>query len=275
MTPSSLGLITGNGSFPLLVCEKAKQAGFRVFVCAIIDETNPDIEKKADDVEWVRVGQLGRMISFFKKNNVTQAIMAGKVTKTNLFKGEVRPDLEMFKALAKIRNHSDDSLLGGIADYLTHSGILILDSTQFLGEEHLPQKGVLTKRKPTKQESKDIEYGWHLAKEMGHLDVGQTVVVKNEAVLAVEAIEGTDEAIRRGGLLGNGKVVVVKVAKPKQDLRFDVPAFGLNTLKIMIHSGVSVFVFEAGKTIMLDRDQVIEQANDHQISIVAAENGVL
>lgn len=273
MGKPNLGLITGNGELPFVVCERAKLEGHQVFVAATKDETGIGIEKKCDAIEWIRLGQLGKVISFFNHHQVNQAIMIGKITKTNLFKGEIRPDFEMLKAFAKLKNHSDDSLLGGIADYLTQKGIHILDSTTFLDETYLPERGVLTKRKPSTQEQKDIQYGWHLAKEMGRLDVGQTVVVKKEAVLAVEAIEGTDDAIRRGGLLGNGKVVVVKVAKPNQDMRFDVPAFGMNTLKVMIEAGVSVFAFEAGKTIMLDRKEVIQTANDKGICIVATEGG--
>ncbi len=265
----TLGLITGNGSFPELVVTEAKKQGMRVVLCAIQGETSKDIEKKADACCWIRVGQLGRVIEFFKKEGADQAIMAGKITKTNLFKGEVQPDLEMIKAMTKIKNHSDDSLLGAIADHLNQKGIRVLSSTTYLTESSLPKKGILTKQKPSKKELDDIEFGWNLAKEMGRLDVGQTVVVKNQAVLAVEAIEGTDEAILRGGKLGSGDVVVVKTAKPKQDMRFDVPTVGLNTLNVLIQARAKVLAFEAGKTILLDHEEFIKKANDHKISIIA------
>ena len=266
-----LGLITGNGLLPELAVKEAKRSGFRVAVCAIQGETDPAVGDIADCIEWIRLGQLGKIIKFFKAEGVHQAIMAGKITKTNLFRGDVRPDLEMVKVLAKAKNHSDDSLLGGIANHLKSLGIEVLDSTAFLSEEALPKKGVLTARKPSKAELADIEFGWKLAKEVGRLDIGQTVIVKNQAILAVEAIEGTDEAIRRGGALGSGDVVVVKVAKPKQDMRFDVPTIGLMTLDAMIQAKARVLVFEAGKTIVLERKRLVEKANEHKITIVAKE----
>lgn len=265
----TLGLITGSGILPALVLNEAKRAGYRVAVCAIQGETDPRVCSSADAVTWIRLGQLGRLAEFFKRERVEEVIMAGKILKTNLFRGDIRPDLEMIKVLAKTRNHSDDSLLGAIANYLNAKGIRLLDSTTFLSEEALPQKGVLTKRKPSGKELADIEFGWRLAKEIGRLDIGQTVVVKNQAVLAVEAIEGTDEAILRGGKLGSGSVTVVKVAKPNQDMRFDVPAIGLTTIEVMIKAGARALAFEAGKTILLDRERLVEKANEHKIAIIA------
>ena len=256
---------------PELLAKEARRVGRRIAICAIEGETNPSISTLADATEWIRLGQLGRIIKFFNGEGVREAIMAGKITKTNLFKGDVRPDLEMIKAMASAKNHSDDSLLGGIADHLERKGIKLLNSTAFLSEEALPQKGILTARKPSKKEMMDIDFGWNLAKAMGRLDVGQTVVIKNQAVLAVEAIEGTDEAILRGGTLGSGQVVVVKVAKPNQDMRFDVPTVGLGTLEAMIQAKASVLAFEAGKTIILERKRFIEKANAHKIIVVAKE----
>ena len=267
----SLGLITGNGFLPELILRQAKRLGRRTVVCAIQGETDPSIDSFADAFEWIRLGQLGRILKFFKHEGVREAIMAGKITKTNVFRGDVRPDLEMIKVLAKTKNHSDDSLLGGIADHLNAKGIKLLDSTAFLTEEALPKKGILTTRKPSKKDWADIEFGWKIAKEIGRLDIGQTVVVKNQAILAVEAIEGTDEAILRGGALGNNSVTVVKVAKPNQDMRFDVPTVGLETLKAMAKAGVNVLAFEAGKTIVLERRRFIEQANKNKMVIVAKE----
>lgn len=268
MTPS-LGLITGNGSFPELVIKEAKSQGLRLALCAIRGETNPRLESLADVTHWVKLGQLGAIINFFKKEKIDRAVMAGKITKTNLLKGDILPDFEMIKALAKVKNHSDDSLLGAIADQLDSKGIKLLPCTSFLTEENLPKKGILTKRKPSKAELRDIEFGWNLAKEMGRLDIGQTVVVKNEAVLAVEAIEGTDEAILRGGRLGSSDVVVVKVAKPKQDMRFDVPTIGPKTLHSLIQAKAKVLAFEAGKTILLERKQFIEEADENHMIVVS------
>src|SRR3989338_3295956 len=242
-----LGLIACCGKLPGILLEEAKKAGYRVAVCAVEGEADPKIGRLADVVEWVRVGQLGRLAMFFKRESVSQTVMGGKIRKANLFRGQVRPDLEMIKMLAKARNRSDDSLLGGVADYLKEKGMPLLDSTTFLDEDTLPPEGVLTKRKPSRKEEQDIEFGWRLAKEMGRLDVGQTVVVKDQAVLSVEAIEGTDEAILRGGSLGNGGVTVVKVAKPNQDFRFDVPAVGLNTLEALLQARAKTLAIEARK----------------------------
>lgn len=267
----SLGLITGNGAFPALVLKEAKEQGFRIALCAIDGETDPRLESLADASHWIKLGQLGAIVDFFKREGIHQAIMAGKITKTNLLKGDVRPDLDMIKALTKVKNHSDDSLLNAVADHLDSKGIKLLSSLSFLTDESLPKQGVLTKRKPSKNETADIEFGWKLAKEVGRLDIGQTVVVKNEAVLAVEAIEGTDEAIVRGGRLGSGDVTVVKVAKPNQDLRFDVPTIGLKTLDSLIQANARVLAFEAGKTILLDRKQFIDLANEHKIAVVSKE----
>ncbi len=265
----TLGLITGNGLLPSVVLREAKRTGYRAAVCAIQGETDPLIASSADAITWIRLGQLGKILKFFKAQGVREAIMAGKITKTNLFHGDIRPDLEMIKVLTKARNHSDDSLLGGIADHLNTKGIKLLDSTTFLSKDTLPQAGILTTRKPSKKELVDIEFGWKLAKEMGRLDIGQTVVVKNQTILAVEAIEGTDEAILRGGILGNGGVTVVKVAKPKQDMRFDVPVIGLRTLEAMIKAKAQVLAFEAGKTIILERERLVAKANEHRITIIA------
>jgi len=265
----TLGLITGNGLLPAVVLKEAKRTGYRVAICAIQGETDPSIASLADAIHWIRLGQLGRILKFFKAQGVREAMMAGKITKTNLFRGDIQPDLEMIKVLAKTKNHSDDSLLGGIADHLNAKGIKLLDSTAFLTEDALPQKGILTSRKPSQKELADIEYGWKLAKEIGRLDIGQTVVVKDQAVLAVEAIEGTDQAILRGGALGNGGATVVKVAKPVQDMRFDVPTIGMGTLEAMIKTKARVLVFEAGKTIILERKRLIEKANEERIAIVA------
>ncbi len=268
----SIGVIAGSGKLPELMAREARKKGYKIAACAIKGETDEGVDGWADRVEWIRLGELGRLIRFFKREGVREAVMGGKITKTDLFKGEVRPDLEMVKLLATAGNHSDDSLLGAIADYLDKQSISVLDSTVFLSEETLPQKGVLSKRKPTREEMEDVEFGWRLAKEIAGLDIGQTVVVKKKAILAVEAIEGTDEAILRGGALGRGKATVVKVAKPRQDMRFDVPAIGLGTLEALIKSKARALAFEAGKTIFLDRRNFLEKADRHGIAVLAKES---
>ena len=267
----TLGLIAGNGGLPKLVAREAKKAGYRVIVSGIQGEVDSTLSSSVDRMESVRLGQLGQVIKFFKSEGVTEAVLAGKITKTNLFRGDIRPDLEMIKALATTRNHSDGSLLGGIVKHLEKRGIHVVDTTRYLSEDALPESGVLTKRRPSKQELEDIEFGWRLAKEIGRLDIGQTVVVKNKAVLAVEAIEGTDEAIIRGGNLGNGDAVIVKVAKPKQDMRFDIPTIGLGTIDAMIQARARVLAFEGGKTIILDRENLMRKADEYKLSILAKE----
>ncbi len=266
---SKVGLISGNGKLPLVIAEEVRKRGFDLYVSAITGETDPLLKERVAMLEWAKLGELGRVAKFFKRNEVSEVVMAGKITKTNLFHGDIKPDLEMIKVLASRRDHSDDSLLGGIADYLESKGIHLLATTTFLTEEALPKAGALTKRRPSSGEMKDIEFGWKLAKEMGRLDIGQTVVVKRQAILAVEAIEGTDEAIRRGGTLGKERTVVVKVAKPNQDMRFDVPTVGLGTLDAMIAVESNVLAFEAEKTIVVERDAFVEKANKHQISVLA------
>ena len=263
----TIGLIVGNGNFPLLVAKQAQDEGFRVASCAIVGEADSSIEKISRRTIWVKLGELGKVIRFFKDEGVHEALMAGKVRKTSLFSGRIMPDFEMIKALAGIRDWKDDSLLRAIVNHLEKKGIQVVDSTTFL-KPNLLKAGVLTKRKPTEKEWSDVEFGWQIAKELGRLDIGQTVVVKEKAVLALEAIEGTDEAIRRGGLLGKEGAVVVKVAKPEQDMRFDVPAVGLSTLQAMKEAKASVLALEAEKTIILDKDQVIEFANQNKIAVV-------
>ncbi len=265
-------MIAGNGRFPFLAAKEARNQGYRLVVCAIFKEADSGLEKLADAFSWVKIGELKKLVKYFRSEGVHEAIMAGKVEKVRLFQENVHPDLEMVKVLMKTRDFKDDSLLSGIANYLHDQGIDILDSTVFL-KDALPGAGVLGRKTPSKQVMEDIQFGFSLAKAVAGLDVGQTVVVKKRAVLAVEAIEGTDMAIRRGGELGGGKVVVVKVAKPNQDMRFDVPAVGLKTLKELIAVESQAFGFEAGKTIFMDQNEFIERANQKGIALVGIESG--
>lgn len=263
----TLGLIAGKGRFPFLVAKEAKREGYRVVCCGFAKESDPALEKKTDVYQEIKLGQLKRLRDFFKKEGVEEAIMAGKIEKVRVFQGEVRPDVEMVKVLLKVRDFRDDSLLGGIANYLAGQGIELQDSTRFL-KEALPGPGVLGKRHPTREIQYDIEFGWGVAKSLARLDIGQTVVVKQKAVLALEAIEGTDETIRRGGMLGRGGVTVVKVAKPNQDMRFDVPAVGLNTLERLIEAKAKALAFEAKKTLFIELEEFIEGANQAGIALV-------
>lgn len=262
----TIGIIAGNGKLPFLAAQNAQDEGLRVSVCAITGETDPAIEKIADKVHWVKLGELKKLAACLLADGVTRVCFEGKITKTSIFAGDLKPDLDMVFLFAKLKNKKDDTILGALCDYLDSKGLRMIDSTRFL-KGVLPSPGVLTKKRPSRTQSEDIEFGWTLAKESGRLDFGQSVVVKDKAVLAVEAIEGTDEAIKRGGALGRGDVVVVKVAKPQQDMRFDVPTIGLQTIESMITAGAKVLAFEAGKTILLDKEAVIETANKHGLII--------
>ena len=267
----TLGIIAGNGRFPLLAAEEARREGYRVVTALVEKEADPSLAKMSDASLWVKVGELKKLARFFSSEGVHEAIMAGKIEKVRLFQENVRPDLDMVKVLMKMRDFKDDSLLKGIAGYLHEQGIDLMDST-FLVREALPGAGVLGKKKPAREIMEDLEFGFQMAKSIAGLDIGQTVVVKKKAVIAVEAIEGTDLAIRRAGGLANGKVTVVKVAKPNQDMRFDVPAVGMRTLKALTDVHAEAFGFEAGKTIFLDKEEFIKAANAKGIAVVGMKS---
>lgn len=313
------GLIAGNGQFPLLVVEGARRAGDSLAVVAIHEETDPAIERVADRLEWVGIGQLGRMIRFFKNEGVEKAIMAGQVKHVQIFSRAV-PDARMLKLLLKLPRRNTDSLIGAVAEELKSEGIELIDSTYFL-QDYLPQIGTLTDREPDPREREDIEYALEIAGQVARLDLGQTIVIRARACVAIEAMEGTDATIRRagklmregpdelashesqemqrvseagrgdligtpdkeGGLvrgisnllrgkranLAGGRLTVVKLAKPGQDMRFDVPVTGVPTIEAMIEAGATCLCISAGKTLMFDRDQMLAMANKHKIAIVA------
>jgi DUF1009 family protein len=261
-----IGLIAGNGIFPIEFAKAAKKKGLEVIAVAHEGETLPELAEWADAVFWIKVGQLGKLIKIFKEQGVRDVLMAGGIKKTRLFSGAL-PDLRGAALLARMIHKKDDSILRAVAEDLESEGISVRESTLYL-DSILAPSGVLTKRKPSKDEWKDIEFGWQMAKEVGRLDIGQTVAVKDQAVLAVEAIEGTDEAIRRGGKLCNGGAVVVKICKPQQDLRFDLPAAGVQTIATMKEVKAACLAVEAGKTIILDKESVIAEANKAGIVIV-------
>lgn len=262
------GLIAGNGDFPFLVLEGAKKAGESLAVVAIKEETDKRIEEFADNVAWVGIGQLGKMISFFKDAGVSKAMMAGQVKHVQLFSGAV-PDVRMLKMLWNLPKRNTDSLIGGIAAELEKDGIELIDSTYFLGD-HLAPEGVLTKRKPTDIERENIGYGLHIATEIARLDLGQTIVVRAKACVAIEAMEGTDATIARAGSLAKGKLTVVKVAKPEQDMRFDVPVVGPPTIRTMAEAGATCLSITAGKTLMIEKDAMLAAADANKIAIVGS-----
>lgn len=262
------GLIAGNGQFPFLVIDGARRQGVELAVVAIKEETDPRIDEVSQNVQWVGIGQLGKMISFFKKNGVEKAIMAGQVKHVQIFSGSI-PDLRMVKMLWNLPRRNTDALIGGVADEMAKEGIELIDSTHFIKDQLAPN-GILTKRKPDENELGNIEYGLHVANELGRLDLGQTVVVRAKACVAIEAMEGTDATIKRAGELANGKLTVIKVAKPEQDMRFDVPVVGVPTIETMIAAGATCLSVTAAKTLIFDREEMIALANKHKIAVVGS-----
>jgi len=262
-----LGLIAGNGRFPFLVLEGARKAGAEVAVAAIREETDPEIEQFADRLTWVGVGQLGKMIRFFKNEGVEKAIMAGQVKHVQIFSRSI-PDVRMLKMLLRLPRRNTDALIGAVANELVSEGIELIDSTFFL-KEHLAQSGTLTKREPDQGERADIQYGLEIAREIARVDLGQTIVVRDRACVAIEAMEGTDAVIRRAGQLVGGRLTVIKIAKPDQDMRFDVPVVGIPTIKTMAECGATCLCLTAGKTLMFDREEMLRLSNDKGIAIIA------
>ena len=261
------GLIAGNGKFPFLVVEGAKKQGASLAVVAIREETDKSIEAVAEKVVWVGIGQLGKMISFFKQEGVERVIMAGQVKHVQIFSGAL-PDLRMVKMLWNLPQRNTDSLIGGIAAELAKDNIELIDSTYFI-QDQLAEEGILTKRKPDETERGNIEYGLKIANEIARLDLGQTIVVRAKACVAVEAMEGTDAVIKRAGELAKGKLTVVKVAKPNQDMRFDVPVVGVPTVEQMIQAGATCLCLTARKTLIFDKEEMLALANRNKIAVVA------
>jgi DUF1009 family protein len=277
-----LGLIAGNGRFPFLLLDAARAEGLAVVVAAIREETDPEIDRRAaeDDritVYWLSLGELSRLIETFHKEGVSMAVMAGQVKHKQIF-SSIRPDWRLAKLLLNLRSRNTDMLLGAVAKVLGDEGIELVSSTAFL-EPLLAAEGVLTARSPDEEERKNIEYGLSVARAVAGFDIGQTVVVAAQACVAVEAMEGTDAAIERAGLLMRSleedastlerRLTVVKVAKPNQDMRFDVPVIGVATIEAMVRAGASCLSVEAGRTLLFDRAKLIERANEESIAIVA------
>jgi len=277
---AKLGLIAGNGRFPFLVLEAAKAHGEEVIIVAIKEETSPQIEEQgAAAVHWLSLGELSKLIYTFKREGVTRAIMAGQVKHKQIF-SSIRPDWRLAKLLLNLRNRSTDALIGAVAKVLADEGITLLNSTSLL-EPLLARPGVLTKRAPTGRERDDVEYGRSIARHVAQFDIGQTVVVAERACVAVEAMEGTDAAIARGGEIMRHRdlgdcpstlersLTVVKVAKPNQDMRFDVPVVGVATIRAMHSAGATCLAVDAGKCLLIDGDAVTRAADEVAICIVA------
>ena len=277
-----LGLIAGNGRFPFLLLDAARAQGLAVVVAAIREETDPEIDRRAaaDErirVEWLSLGELSRLIELFRREGVQKAVMAGQVKHKQIF-SSIRPDWRLAKLLLNLRARNTDMLLGAVAKVLADEGIELISSTAFL-EPLLAAEGVLTERPPDEDERKNIEYGLSVARAVAGFDIGQTVVVAAQACVAVEAMEGTDAAIERAGMLMRSldddastldrRLTVVKVAKPNQDMRFDVPVIGIATVEAMIRAGASCLSVEAGRTLLFDRQALIERAREAGIAIVA------
>ncbi len=263
----SLGIIAGNGLYPLLLAQEARKQGVnRIVVVAFDGETKPEIQSLVDEVEWMRVGQLGKMISYFEKKKILEVMMAGQIAPSNLF--QLRPDIKALVLLAKLKERNAESIFGAIADELEKKKMKLLPATTYL-EGFLAVEGHFAGPSLKRSQQSDLEFGFRIAKEMSRLDIGQTVVVKKGTVLAVEAFEGTDATIRRGGGLGKGGAIMVKVSKPNQDFRFDVPVIGVRTLEMAHESGVSVVAYEAKKTLLLEKNLLHDRAQQYKISMVA------
>ena len=262
------GLIAGNGDFPFLVLEGARSRGIEMAVIAIREEASPALERASRRFHWVSLGELSRSIELLHQEGVKHAVMAGQVKHNKIF-SSIRPDWRLAKLLFSLPKKNTDSLIGAVARVLQDEGIELVDSTKFLGPL-LPAEGVLTMRAPDSNEASDIAYGQQIARQIAGLDLGQTVVVRDAACIAVEAMEGTDETIERAARLAEGKrLVVVKVSKPQQDMRFDVPVIGVKTIEVMSRCNATALAIDARRTLLFDRDALIRAADDANISIQA------
>jgi UDP-2,3-diacylglucosamine hydrolase len=271
-----IGLIAGNGRFPFLALDAARSLGYDVTVVAIKEEAFPEMEAAAKqgprpaDLHWISLGQLGQCIKILKASGAGEAVMAGQVKHAKIF-ANIVPDLTLLSVMTRLRARNTDALIAGVADVLKDNGITLVDSTAFL-KPLLAREGLLTLRPPTDDEHADFEFGYKMADAIAGLDIGQTIAVKHRAVVAVEAMEGTDEVIARAGRLAGPGVSIVKVAKPNQDMRFDVPVVGLQTIQAMCAAGASAISIDAGRTLVLDGAAFLAQANDAKIAIVGRKS---
>lgn len=263
-----IGLIAGVGRLPVEFARAARGMGVHVIGIGVLPEVDPELAQVAHSYEYVNIAKLDRIFKLLKREKVTEITLLGKINKELVYAHKELPDLRVLKIFSRLKNFSDDTLTLALVDELEAEGISVLDQTELL-RPLMPQPGVLSKRPPTDAELADMRFGLTMAKKIGGLDIGQTVVVKNRAIMAVEAIEGTDACIRRGGQLGRGGVTVAKSAKPQQDMRFDVPGVGPDTIDSMIQAGAVALVIEAGRTLVVDREKMLEKADRQAITIVA------
>ncbi len=262
------GLIAGNGRFPFLVLEGARNQGIEMAVIALKEEASPELEKVAKRLHWVSLGELSKAIELLQREGVQQAVMAGQVKHNKIFSA-IRPDWKLAKLLFSLPRKNTDSLIGAVAKVLQDEGILLVDSTMFL-KPLIPDAGVLTRRAPSEEEAADMDYGLQVARQIAGMDIGQTVVIADRACVAVEAMEGTDETIARAARFAQGeKLVVVKVSKPGQDMRFDVPVIGLPTVESMKQAGATALAVDATRTLLFDREKLVELADAAGIAIQA------
>lgn len=267
--PAKWGLIAGNGRFPFLVLEGARSQGIEMAVIALREEASPELERTAKKLHWVGLGELGRTIELMHAEGITRAVMAGQVKHNKIF--SIRPDWRFAKLLLTLPRKNTDALIGAVARVLESEGIELVDSTAFL-KPLVPQPGVLTKRKPDDREFGDMEYGLGVARHIASMDLGQTVVVRDRACVAIEAMEGTDEIIERAARITGGEdLTVIKVSKPNQDMRFDVPVLGLPTIEVMKRFHATALALDAHRTLLFDRVQLIEAADAAGIAIQAFE----
>ena len=266
-THQSIGVIAGNGVYPRTFVEAARRAGVpRLVVAAFKNETRPDLESDVDAWAWFRVGQLNKMIKFFKKESIAHAVMVGQIAPKNLF--DLRPDIRTLKMLGRLKRKNAETIFGAIADEMANDGIELLPATTHL-EDSIPPEGLVAGKPLSDETMEDAVYGFDIAKEMSRLDIGQTVVVKNGTVLAVEAFEGTNEAMKRGGQLGKGKALMAKVSKPNQDFRFDVPVIGAATIEAAHEAGISTLVVEAECTLVLESELIEAHCDKWGVSVFA------
>jgi DUF1009 family protein len=266
-----LGLIAGNGRFPFLVLDAARSLGHDVTIIGIKEEASKELAEAAAgppkaDLHWVSIGQLGTFLKILKDAGITQAVMAGQVKHVKIF-GGFTPDLTAMSLMTRLKGMNTDALIGAVADLMRERGVELVNSAQFL-EPLLAGAGVLTERGPNEAEQKDLEFGYRMADTIAGLDIGQTIAVKHQAVVAVEAMEGTDETIGRAGHLAGDGVAIIKVAKPNQDMRFDVPIVGLATIQAMRIAGARVLSIDAGRTLIFDREAFLASANEAGIAVV-------
>lgn len=269
-TPDTLLIIAGNGRYPFQLADAARRAGVtRIFAAAFVNETDPALASRVNDLRWMRVGQIGKLLAYARETGARHAIMAGQIAPQNLF--DLRPDFAALMILARLKERNAETLFGAVADALAGENVELLPATTFL-DEFLAPEGHFAGPRPKRRVHDDVAFGLRIAKEVSRLDIGQTVVVRHGTVLAVEGFEGTNEALRRGAALGRGQAVAVKVSKPGQDFRFDVPVIGPLTLEAVAEGGLSAIAVEAGRTLLVEPERLGALADEHKISLIGAKS---